>query len=341
MNKIVRLLAFASAVVVATAALTSCSTVGDSPQSLPILKVGIQEPYSMLLLDIADEQGYLKQAGIGGLEATSFSSIPPLMTSLSKNQTDLGLVTVQSLLNYNPKAVAGAELKIFSSRGVNLVSYMARTGVNIPVAQGNDWLPTVRAWKGKTLGIAASGGIVEKYLKYILTKAGLDPELDVKIVPVGAGAAMQAALQQGLIDVASGSASVVAQVVGSGAGEVVLSSVQMPAEILDTLTSTWVASGKGLSDKPDLYKGIVDAVEKARSYLSDAANKDQVIDIMVKKIGLGQQEAELVYKIDLPSMVNSPVNKDTFDRTMNAYRTTGFYEGPEAAYQDYVSGLAR
>jgi NitT/TauT family transport system substrate-binding protein len=319
------------------ATTVACSSAGNEDS----VKVAIQEPYSLLLFSVAKEQGFLDEEGIGDIETSSFNSVPSLATAVSKSQMDIGLLPVQTVLGYNGQATEGSELKILSSRGVNLISYLAATGSDIPVAQGDDWKTTVQSWRGKTLGIAATGGISEKYLMYMLEEAGLDPAKDVTIVPVGAGAAMQSALKEGLIDVAGGSAGVVATIVSSGTGKVVLEADQMPDTILDTMTSTWVASQAALDKDGDKYRRIISALERARAFVADETNRDVVVATIVENIDMTPEEAGIAYDTDRESIANSPVTQEAFDRTIQAYTETDFYTGPPVEYDDFVSDLAR
>src|SRR5690606_5599077 len=58
----------------------------------------------------------------------------------------------------------------------------------------------LRDLRGKTFGVDAIGGVTYTVMRVLLTKAGLDPDKDVKFVSIGQTAQLSQALTQGRID---------------------------------------------------------------------------------------------------------------------------------------------
>lgn|SRR5690625_552738 len=56
------------------------------------------------------------------------------------------------------------------------------------------------ALEGLTLGVTSPGAATDKYMRYYLREAGLDPERDAEIMAIGDGASLLAALETGQID---------------------------------------------------------------------------------------------------------------------------------------------
>jgi NitT/TauT family transport system substrate-binding protein len=56
------------------------------------------------------------------------------------------------------------------------------------------------ALEGLKLGVTSPGAASDKYLRYYLREAGLDPERDAEIIAIGDGASLLAALETGQID---------------------------------------------------------------------------------------------------------------------------------------------
>jgi NitT/TauT family transport system substrate-binding protein len=56
------------------------------------------------------------------------------------------------------------------------------------------------ALKGLRLGVTSPGAATDKYMRYYLRQAGLDPERDAEIIAIGDGASLLAALETGQID---------------------------------------------------------------------------------------------------------------------------------------------
>lgn len=58
----------------------------------------------------------------------------------------------------------------------------------------------IKALKGLTLGVNAAGSAPDQVLRYTLRASGIDPDKDVRISPVGAGAALIGSFEQKRID---------------------------------------------------------------------------------------------------------------------------------------------
>lgn len=58
----------------------------------------------------------------------------------------------------------------------------------------------IKAIKGLTIGVNATGTAPDRVLRYALGKYGIDPDSDLTILPVGSGPAMLAAFEQKRID---------------------------------------------------------------------------------------------------------------------------------------------
>jgi ABC-type nitrate/sulfonate/bicarbonate transport system substrate-binding protein len=56
------------------------------------------------------------------------------------------------------------------------------------------------ALKGLRLGVTSTGAASDRYLRYYLREAGLDPEKDAEIIAIGDGSSLLAALETGQID---------------------------------------------------------------------------------------------------------------------------------------------
>lgn len=335
-----RLIRTAMALPLALTLAAGCSSASDSGAD-PVLKLGIQEPYSTFLLDVAESQGYLADAGFSEMETTAFKEVPSMLTATSKGQITLAVAGVEGVFNFNKQSQPDDHLKIIGSRGMNLVAYMAAENSGIPVSDGENWQETVRAWQGKKIGIAAKGGIIERFVRYMVSEAGLDPDRDITLVAVGAGPAMRAALAEGLVDVASGSASVAAQIESTGAGRIVLPPTAVPPGIKDTLTSVFFTSQRQIDADPERFTGLAEAIDRAKEFISDPANRDESIEILTNETEMGPELAEIIFDIDLPSMTDTPVNPTVFDKTVTTYRDVDILDDAPMEYQTFVADDAR
>jgi NitT/TauT family transport system substrate-binding protein len=121
------------------------------------------------------------------------------------------------------------------ARGIKTTSLGAFTGsLAMQFTARKDWLSRVglsakspladklKALKGARIGAATIGGGPAQYTRYLAITAGLDPELDMKILAVGFGAARMAALRTNQVDITVGDAPEADQVELEGFGELLL-----------------------------------------------------------------------------------------------------------------------
>ncbi len=139
----------------------------------------------------------------------------------------------------------------------------------------------VRDLKGLKIGISSAGASTDTTLQYLLREAGLDPKKDVSILPVGDPGTMLAALKNGVIDAAMAVeptqtlavhgvkiAKMVVDVEGGGA----------PLFKEYAYTGMWGRSAL-LKERPQVARGIVDAVVEAEQAINDPARIDEIMQV--------------------------------------------------------------
>lgn len=111
------------------------------------------------------------------------------------------------------KAVVGGSADVVSGYYEHTISLAAKNqqlasfvimdrlpGIALVVAPGkNDQIDSVADLAGKNVGVTAPGSSTDFFLKYLLSREGLDPNA-ASVVGVGVGATAVAALEQGRID---------------------------------------------------------------------------------------------------------------------------------------------
>jgi NitT/TauT family transport system substrate-binding protein len=157
---------------------------------------------------------------------------------------------------------------------------IVRTGVPTPSA-GKPYPEMVRDLRGLKIGISSAGASTDTILQYLLREAGLDPKRDVNIVPVGDPGTMLAALKNGVIDGAmavepaqsaavheSKIAKMVIDIEGGGA----------PLFHEYAYNGMFVRSGM-LTQRPQVARGIVEAVVEAEQVINDPSRTDELIEV--------------------------------------------------------------
>lgn len=191
---------------------------------------------------------------------------------------DVGAFAVEHGVAVSAK---GQDLKLLVlNQQLPPLSLIVRNDVPTPNAD-KPYPQMVRDLKGLKIGISSAGASTDTTLQYLLREAGLDPKKDVTIIPVGDPNTMLAALKNGVIDGAMAVeptqtialhgikiAKMVVDVEGGGA----------PLFKEYAYNGMWVRSAF-LNDRPQVARGIVDAVVEAEQAINDPARIDDIMKV--------------------------------------------------------------
>lgn len=172
-------------------------------------------------------------AGAGGRTAITVSSLPSAFLApmyiaekdgiFDREGLDVTIVELQSGADGVPAAISGSsqyadlgfdDLATLAAEGEdslvmvhNLVRRVTFTLVMNPdiarergVTRDSPIEARYAALKGLRLGVTSPGAASDKYMRYYLREAGLDPERDAEIIAIGDGASLLAALETRQID---------------------------------------------------------------------------------------------------------------------------------------------
>ena len=70
-------------------------------------------------------------------------------------------------------------------------------------------------------------------------------------------------------------------------------------------------------------------------------NKKDVLDIIVRKIGIAADQAETLYTIGVPTIYQPTLDKQIVGRTLKTYLAAGVITGQAPAYSFLVADFAR
>jgi NitT/TauT family transport system substrate-binding protein len=137
------------------------------------------------------------------------------------------------------------------------------------------------ALKGLNIGITQPGAITDIVARFYLKQAGLDPDRDANIVPVGGAAALAAALRTGQIDTYLLSPPTPHQLELEGIGSIIIKSSAGDVPDLDGVPFASVAVTKEFADsKPELVEAYVRGIRKSIAY--GRANREDALAITQK-----------------------------------------------------------
>src|SRR5574341_1950780 len=133
---------------------------------------------------VVQEKGFLKKQGLDA-EVISISASPTALQALLAGELDVIVTSVTTLVS---SRLAGADIV--------MIVGVVPTFVDHIISISN--ITKVEQLKGKVGGVNRLGSTSDLGLRLALRKLGVDPEKDVKIIPVGGNPERFAALSKGL-----------------------------------------------------------------------------------------------------------------------------------------------
>jgi NitT/TauT family transport system substrate-binding protein len=137
----------------------------------------------------------------------------------------------------------------------------------------------IMALKGKKLGIAGQGGLVDVVTRYLLQQNGLDPEKDVTIVSISNTSAMLGALQQHQIDAYLLTPPGTFQAVSEGTAVIFFDGIggEVP-ELAKFPTTALMTTPEYAQKNPDVVKRVSAAYFKAIQWAK--ANQEESVKLV-------------------------------------------------------------
>jgi NitT/TauT family transport system substrate-binding protein len=180
--------------VAAAALVLGAGLIGSAPaqaQSKVTLAIGGASCLCYLPTMLAHQLGEYKKAGVD-VEVVQFKGGSEALKAVMGGSADVVSGYFDHCVNL---AAKGQHLQAF-------VVYDRFPGFALVVSpKANDKIKSVKDLKDKKIGVSAPGSSTDFFLKYILSKNGVDPN-SVGVIGVGLGATAIAAMEQGTIDAA-------------------------------------------------------------------------------------------------------------------------------------------
>ena len=147
---------------------------------------------------------------------------------------------------------------------------------------------TIRDLKGKTLAVSTFGATSEVAAKMMIKHGGVDPDKEMKVIPLGVERARYAALKEGIVDVAVLSPPTDTDALRSGYR--VLSRFHEIFKMPFTGVGTHL---KKLKEKPDEVRRMVKALLRANLYVR--SNREGTIQTMMDWVKVDRESAAATY----------------------------------------------
>lgn len=231
----------------------------NSTQAADKIRIGVPEFNAQFLpLAVAEKRGFLKEDGLQG----EIIRINPTVALAALVSGELDYWTV--IGNSVGAAIQGAPLRV-------LACYVPGSPSALIVRPEFKSVPEL---KGKAIGLNTSGGALESIGRLMFKHFGVDPDKEIKFLPLGTNERRFSAMKQGLTAGTLGSPPL--DYLGKKMGFVVLARAH---ELFSYPTSGVVASVKKIKEKPDEVKHVIKAGIKANRYIRQ--NREGTIQLMV------------------------------------------------------------
>jgi ABC-type nitrate/sulfonate/bicarbonate transport system substrate-binding protein len=229
----------------------------DTSKVTKQLTVGVDNPYYLFHEDVfmAEKLGYFDEVGIDDVKIiTTEDPLPGLVGG-----------SLDLMLYDTDTAIAAAA----KNTGITFLSpYLGGEAHILAVGPGID---SPEDLKGKTVSGGTFGSRTDFNTRKMLTDNGIDPDSDVEYVSTGGGS--NEWLQQiiaGTIDAASLQLRH-RNILESNGGKFLFEEVAQVPQV------GWATTDDMMSENPETIAAFLAATLKARQYITDAANKDDVI----------------------------------------------------------------
>jgi ABC-type nitrate/sulfonate/bicarbonate transport system substrate-binding protein len=251
---------------------------------------------------VADQEKIFAKHGLKA-KFIAVASGPPIIAAVLSDNT----FGTTGVLNIGPAVQAGQDVK-FACAIANDESraVYVRNGLDVPVASPGNWEATVRALKGRTIGVLALASGNQASFQSIARAAGMKNS-DFKYIAVGGPPTALAALKSKRIDATIGYVGLSEEIDSEGAGKNVLPYGDTPL-FEHVATADWGASGKLLTEHPDMAKDFCAAMEEATTFIHTPANLKAVTDILAARLKLTPALAEATAKGDFVKSIDNKIS---------------------------------
>jgi NitT/TauT family transport system substrate-binding protein len=224
------------------------------------IRIGVPELNAQFVpLALAEKKGFFRE---DGLQAEVIRINPTVaLAALVSGELDYWTVIGNSVA----ATIQGAPLRV-------LACYVPGSPSAL-IARAE--FKAVQELRGKAVGLNTSGGALESVARLIFKHFGLDPEKEVKFLPLGTNERRFSAMKQGLTAATMGSPPL--DYLGKKMGFVVLARAH---ELFSYPTSGMVASVKKIKERPDEIRRVIKAGIKATRYIRQ--DREGTIQLMIE-----------------------------------------------------------
>lgn len=268
--------------------LAACGggTGGESPGGgeLPTIQIASAPNVFLSALYVAQDAGYFTEEGVN-VEVVEIEAGTDSVAALVSGNAQVADVGFDDLLELAGEGEEGLIMVQNILNRVTLTMVMnPDLATELGVSRESPIEDRYAALEGLRIGITSPGAPTDKYMRYYLRQAGLDPDQDAEIIAIGGGSSLLAALESDQIDVfhLSPPSPYVAEAGGFGtvlidgpAGDV--------EEFSNFLYTAWAANKEWATANPDAMAAFNAALDRAMEDI--AADPEAAVPAIMEAIG--------------------------------------------------------
>ena len=232
-------------------------------------------------LYVAEDEGYFEEEGVDA-EIVEIEAGTDSVAALVSGNAQIADVGFDDLIELSEEGEEGLIMSHNILNRVTLTLVMDKDkAAELGVSRDSPLEERYAALKGLRLGITSPGAPTDKYLRYYLREAGLNPEQDAEIIPLGGGSSLLAALESDQIDAFQLSPPTPYIAETEGFGTVLIDG---PAgdieEFSDFLYTAYAANKEWAEKNPEAAQGFSRALTKAMTKIEEDpdAAAEQILD---------------------------------------------------------------
>jgi NitT/TauT family transport system substrate-binding protein len=249
---------------------------GTGPEKTT-LKVGILKIADVYPLWVAQQEGFLKEAGFTNVQIVEMAGGAAIQPAIQSGQLDLGWSNVVSVVIGQPRHF---DFKFFA--GGTWIGPGAERNQVILVKKDSP-IQNVKQLEGKRYGVNTLGNIAEVSVRAYLDQQGVDVD-KVKLVELGTPLTVPP-LAQGRVDAVS--ANEPAVTIGLNTGGVrMLAENPYSALGKEVFLAGWMSNAKFLEENPRTVQAFSQAIDKAVKRSEDEQNKEAFNQLLAQRTGL-------------------------------------------------------
>lgn len=270
--------------------------------------------FGNLLVRVAIAKGLCEKNGLE-CKLSIIPSSPLGIQALLAGSIDAAFPSVDAV---NLAVMRGAKIR-YVAGGAASVSLELVAGKHMPTPHAGDgWPGFMQDFKGRKIGVTARGAPIERYMDWMLIKAGLDPEKDVTYVAVGGPNTSYPALVSKQVDALMTYEPVASmckvldscKTIWRGALD------RNPAEIyaLNGASNGQVFTQDAIDRKPKVVDAVIRMLAEADAFTNDPAHFDEVLRIQQPFFKLEMPRGDEVMAASLHMLLDSNMYRAALNR---------------------------